>query len=185
MNEIFLCYQCRECASGCPVAYWFDVSPPRLLQLLQVGETEKVLKSRTPWLCASCETCATECPHRLDLGRVMSDLTTAARDCGINSPVSSVSKVFLPNVNIRQRATELGLIPPASQPLRRFAFELRWLWHQLAKDVQALLERRVPVFRTRAPKLAELLLLAAVTVFTPPIALGFAGALMLHRFHEA
>ncbi|MDE3092006.1 MAG: 4Fe-4S dicluster domain-containing protein, partial [Chloroflexota bacterium] len=74
-KNVFVCYQCRECESLCPLAFWFDVPPPRLLQDLQRGETDRVLKSRTPWLCASCKTCATQCPHRLDLARLMSALT--------------------------------------------------------------------------------------------------------------
>ncbi len=186
MNNIFLCYQCRECASECPVAYWFDVSPPRLLQLLQVGETEKVLKSRTPWLCASCETCAIQCPHRLDLARVMADLTTAARDRGFSQRVANVPRVFLPGVDIRRRATELGLMPAKYKGLDRIRFEAHWSWYQLRTRTRELLQRRIrlAVAPRHAPTLGELLSAIVFIVLAPAMAAGLAVGLVIYRFHE-
>lgn len=189
MNTITLCYQCRECASGCPLAFWFDVPPPRLLQYLQVGEIDKALKSRTPWLCASCETCATQCPHRLDLVQVMAGLTDAARDHGYSPRVTSVSRVNLRDVDIRRRATELGLMLPSNQTLKRFAFELGWLAHRFGKGTRGVLRThiRLPSVTREHPSisLAELLAAIACVVLALPMALGFGAGLVLHRVSKS
>jgi hypothetical protein len=187
MNDILSCYQCRECASGCPLAFWFDVPPPRLLQYLQVGETDKVLKSRTPWLCATCETCATQCPHRVDLVRVMAGITNAARDHGFSQRVANVPRTVLPGVDIRRRATELGLMPEQDKILDRSLFELRWSWYQVRTRTRVLLQRRIRLAAAprHGPTLGELLSAIVFVVLAPPLALGLAAGLVMYRFHKA
>jgi heterodisulfide reductase subunit C len=186
MNSIFACYQCSECASECPLSYWFDVPPPRLLQYLQVGETEKAFKSRTPWLCASCETCATQCPHRIDLAQVMAGITDAARDRGFSPRVASVPRVYLPGADTHRRATELGLIPAQDKSLNSFLFEARWSWYQVRRRTRELLQRpiRLGAAPRHAPTLEELLSAIAFVVVAPPMALGLAAGLAMYRFHR-
>ena len=31
---VALCFQCQKCASGCPVAYAMDFTPPQLLRMI-------------------------------------------------------------------------------------------------------------------------------------------------------
>lgn len=164
MENIFVCYQCRECESQCPLAFWFDVPPPRVLQHLQRGEIDVALKSRTPWLCASCETCATQCPHRLDLAKVLTNLTTAARADGVRPRVSDAPPVSPLGVDVRQRATVLRLIPSRDKRAARVLFEARWVWFRLRKGTRAL---------------RELLKLAAFVVLAPPMALGLVAGVLL------
>ena len=47
------CYQCSMCSDGCPVAYAMDYYPNQIIHLVRMGMREKVLKSKTIWLCAS------------------------------------------------------------------------------------------------------------------------------------
>ena len=68
------CYQCQACSSGCPVAYVFDYAPHQLLRMVQLGLKDRVLNSKTYWLCASCETCATRCPNDIEIVQVMDRL---------------------------------------------------------------------------------------------------------------
>ena len=68
------CYQCQACSSGCPVAYAFDYAPHQLLRMVQLGLKDRVLESKTYWLCASCETCATRCPNDIEIVQVMDTL---------------------------------------------------------------------------------------------------------------
>jgi heterodisulfide reductase subunit C len=53
-----------------------DLMPNQILRLLQLGEHEQALKSRTIWQCASCLTCAARCPKEVDPARVMDALRT-------------------------------------------------------------------------------------------------------------
>jgi heterodisulfide reductase subunit C len=74
--DVRACYQCGKCTAGCPMASTMDLMPNQILRLLQLGEHEAVLKSRTIWQCASCLTCAARCPKEVDPARVMDALRT-------------------------------------------------------------------------------------------------------------
>src|SRR4030042_691061 len=89
-ENAFLCYQCQKCSSGCPVAEHFDLAPNQLMRAIQFGQKEIVLHSTTIWLCAMCETCATRCPHDINITKIMDALKIMAQREGIESKVPSV-----------------------------------------------------------------------------------------------
>jgi heterodisulfide reductase subunit B len=112
-ENAYLCYQCIKCSAGCPLAEYFDLTPNQVMRAVQLGREERVLNSKTIWLCASCQTCTTRCPQGIDLARIMDALKSIAQEKGIKPKVPEVAtfhKVFLRNVNILGRAYELGLI---------------------------------------------------------------------------
>jgi heterodisulfide reductase subunit C len=74
-QNVYLCYQCIKCSSGCPMAEFFDWQPNQIMRALQLGQEDIALKSQTPWLCASCQTCTTRCPQGLDINGIMDFLT--------------------------------------------------------------------------------------------------------------
>ncbi len=112
-ENVFLCYQCVKCTSGCPLAEYFDLAPNQVLRAAQLGMDEAALNAKTPWLCAGCQTCTTRCPNGIDVARVMDFMAAEAHQRGLPAKVPEVAlfnKVFLRNVNILGRAYELGLI---------------------------------------------------------------------------
>jgi heterodisulfide reductase subunit C len=68
LNE---CYQCGTCTAGCPFAEEMDILPERIIRLTILGEKERVLSAKTPWICAACFTCAVRCPRGLDIAKIM------------------------------------------------------------------------------------------------------------------
>jgi heterodisulfide reductase subunit B2 len=60
------------------------------MRAIQLGQKEMVLHSRTIWLCAMCETCATRCPHDINITGIMDVLKIMARQEGIKTEVPSV-----------------------------------------------------------------------------------------------
>jgi len=68
------CYQCGKCSAGCPSAFVMDMLPHRIIRDLQLGVTQAVLSSSTPWVCASCEACSVRCPRGIEVARVMEAL---------------------------------------------------------------------------------------------------------------
>jgi len=53
-QNIYACYQCGKCSAGCPSISEMDISPSEIIRLVQLGEEEEVLNSKTIWVCASC-----------------------------------------------------------------------------------------------------------------------------------
>ena len=70
-QDFYNCIQCGKCTAGCPVVSAMDLLPREILLYLQMGEEEKLLDSKTPWICASCFTCGARCIKDLDLSRIM------------------------------------------------------------------------------------------------------------------
>jgi heterodisulfide reductase subunit B len=112
-QNVFLCYQCVKCGSGCPLAEFFDWQPNQIMRAVQLGQEDIALESQTPWLCASCHTCSTRCPQGLDITAIMEFLTREAGVRGIKPAVPQVddfNRAFLREVRLWGRAYEPGLV---------------------------------------------------------------------------
>jgi len=112
-NNIYLCYQCKKCTSGCPLSEHFDLEPHRIMRALQLGREELALSSTTIWLCACCQTCTTRCPEGLDVARIMDQLKMAALEREIPPQVPEVAlfhRAFLRGVKFLGRSYELSLV---------------------------------------------------------------------------
>lgn len=77
--NVYACYQCTKCSTGCPVATFADVHPAQMIRAVQLGDEEMSLDSRLIWLCTGCETCTTRCPVGVDVASVVEELRILAR----------------------------------------------------------------------------------------------------------
>ncbi len=93
-QNVSLCYQCRKCAAGCPVSYAMDHTPAQLIHDMRFGTDDLVPNSKTMWLCASCETCTTRCPH-VDVAKVMDAVKITALHQGIKPAVQRSFRLCL------------------------------------------------------------------------------------------
>lgn len=112
-QNVYLCYQCVKCTSGCPVGQFFDWQPNQIMRAIQLGQEDIALESETPWLCASCQTCTTRCPQNLDITTIMEFLTREAVEQGIKPPVTEVkhfNDAFMREVRLWKRSYEPGLM---------------------------------------------------------------------------
>ncbi len=73
-QNIFACYQCGKCSAGCPLTESMDHLPNQIMKLLQMGDEEPLIKSNTPWVCASCFTCSSRCPRGVRITEIMEAL---------------------------------------------------------------------------------------------------------------
>ena len=85
-QNVYLCYQCVKCTSGCPVGKYFDWQPNQIMRAVQLGQEDIALEAQTPWLCASCQACTTRCPQDLDIAGIMDFRTREALDRGVDPP---------------------------------------------------------------------------------------------------
>jgi heterodisulfide reductase subunit C2 len=111
--EVQACYQCGRCSAGCPVGDFFDLSVMAVVRLAAYGAEERLLHSRTIWLCAACETCATRCPNDIAIAELMDVLRELARRKGVapaEPRVAAFHQAFLASVRHWGRAYEIGMI---------------------------------------------------------------------------
>ncbi len=95
------CYQCKKCSAGCPLTFAMDLLPDQVIRYALLGQEEKLLGSRTIWVCSSCETCTTRCPNGIDIAGVMDWLKEEALKQGKSVPqpeVAAFHRFFLENV---------------------------------------------------------------------------------------
>ena len=70
-ENVFLCYQCRKCASGCPNRELMESTPTELMKYVQLGMVDEAMKGNTIWYCLSCQTCSARCPQDIDIAHVV------------------------------------------------------------------------------------------------------------------
>jgi heterodisulfide reductase subunit B2 len=112
-QNVYLCYQCVKCTSGCPVSDYFDWQPNQIMRALQLGQDDIALKAETPWLCACCQTCSTRCPQGLDVAGIMEFLAREATERGLKPALPALNvfnQAFMRQVRLWGRAYEVGLI---------------------------------------------------------------------------
>jgi heterodisulfide reductase subunit B len=148
-ENVFLCYQCTKCTSGCPLAQHFDLAPNQVMRATQLGIEELIYESKSPWLCASCQTCTTRCPQGIDIARVMDFIISEALEKGVKPMVPEValfSKVFLRDVDILGRSYELGLIAEMNlrtkQPFKDLDVGLEMIKHGKISFLPPLVRRK-------------------------------------------
>ena len=107
------CYQCSMCSNGCPVAADMDYYPNQIIRFVQMGLKDKVLSSRSIWLCTSCETCATRCPNEIEIVRLMDLLRHESRVEGITGSTANIIKfheAFVDQIRLNGRLNESSLM---------------------------------------------------------------------------
>lgn len=107
-----LCYQCKKCSAGCPVAFAMDLLPHEVMKMVQYGQDERLLKCSTIWLCASCETCSARCPNDIDIAGVMDGLRRMSLESGKASErdIPLFHRSFLNGIRLLGRTNESVLM---------------------------------------------------------------------------
>lgn len=112
-QKVVGCYQCGECTAGCPAAFAMDLTPNRVMRMVQLGCEKPVLKSSTIWLCAGCETCATRCPKGLSVAKTMDACREIAMKQGVKNRqhhIITFHQQFLAEVERHGRVHEMGML---------------------------------------------------------------------------
>ena len=112
-EKISACYQCQKCSAGCPVAYAMDILPNQVLRHIQYDHRDRVLSSKTIWICASCYACSVRCPNNIDIAKIMDTLRGIALRSEIKPGEKDIPlfhSVFLDTIKSKGRIHELSLI---------------------------------------------------------------------------
>jgi len=92
-ENVFLCYQCKKCAAGCPNRKFMDASPTELMRKVQLGMTDDAMKDNTIWYCLSCQTCTARCPQDIDIAHVVDTLRIIVQEKGVKADTKN-SRLF-------------------------------------------------------------------------------------------
>jgi heterodisulfide reductase subunit C len=82
------------------------------MRLLQTGQKETILNSRSIWLCATCEACTTRCPCEIDIAHIMDVLRIIARRENYVSEkdIKKFYDSFLASIKHHGRVFEMGVL---------------------------------------------------------------------------
>jgi len=103
------CIQCGTCSAGCPMSVYMDYTPRRIICLTRAGLEKDVLRSFTPWLCASCYECQVLCPKDIKITDVMYALKQEAMAQGVypkRFPIPVLAREFFRGVERTGRSSE-------------------------------------------------------------------------------
>jgi heterodisulfide reductase subunit C len=130
------CYQCQKCSAGCPVAFAMDYKPNQIMQMVSLGMKERVLSSKTIWVCASCYTCSTRCPNDIDIAGVMDWLRQSALRAGVapaEREVPLFHAAFLDSIRSHGRVHELGMMARYKMKTGKFFDDFKLGWKMFTK----------------------------------------------------
>ncbi len=140
------CFQCAKCSAGCPVVSFMDYKPHQVIQMVNLGMADRLLSSRTIWVCASCYTCSTRCPNDVDVAKVMDWLRqTAIREKAVPAEreVALFHEAFLGSIRAFGRVHELSLMARYKVAAKRYLDDMGLGWKMFAKGKLRLRPARV------------------------------------------
>ena len=60
------------------MTFAMDYPPSQIMRMVQLGQEDELLASKTIWVCLSCNTCSIRCPNDIDISAVMDALRQLA-----------------------------------------------------------------------------------------------------------
>jgi heterodisulfide reductase subunit C len=112
-ENVFKCYQCKRCTSGCPVAPYTEMHPATIMRAVQLGQADMIFDDKFLWLCTGCETCTTRCPQGIDVEAVIDELKIIGRREGripADAPFANVVRLNYDSIKRWGRLYEIELL---------------------------------------------------------------------------
>ena len=70
-ENVYLCYQCERCSSGCPTVPAMRYRPAQMMRLAQFGLEDRLAADASIWRCVGCDNCTEHCPQDLSARRLI------------------------------------------------------------------------------------------------------------------
>ena len=111
-ENVFLCYQCKKCASGCPSRMFMDSTPAELMRYVQLGMADEVMKKNSVWYCLTCHTCSARCPQNIDITNVIDTIRIIVQEKKIKAQTGTAPifyRIWMIMLRYTGRMYEVGL----------------------------------------------------------------------------
>lgn len=133
---IHQCYQCGKCSAGCPVASEMDLLPHQMVRLAVLGDVERIVASRSIWICLTCHTCGARCPNGIDVPALLDPIRHQVVKGNIPTrepQVPEFHKAFLKTIRMFGRVHELSLIGMYKMKTKTFFADMKLGWEMFRK----------------------------------------------------
>lgn len=95
------CMKCGKCSATCPSYDEMEYHPHEFVAMVEAGEIEKLLQSKSIYHCLSCMACVERCPRGVEPGRLIEAIrlvATRKKDGNFLTPeeVSAIADADLP-----------------------------------------------------------------------------------------
>lgn len=133
---IHQCYQCGKCSAGCPVASEMDLLPHQMVRLAVLGDVERIVSSRSIWICLTCHTCGARCPNGIDVPGLLDPIRHQVVRNNIDTRESQVPefhRAFLKTIRMFGRVHELSLIGMYKMKTKTFFDDMKLGWEMFRK----------------------------------------------------
>jgi len=140
-QNILLCYQCQKCTATCPVSNYMDIKPDVVVRMAINGNIDKLMKSKTIWLCTGCETCGSRCPNLISVGKINEYLRQLVYENNIEpavKPALDIHKAFLNSIK------RFGIVHEASM-LAEFKIRTKDFFSDLSLGIKMFLKGKIPL----------------------------------------
>ena len=145
-SVIHQCYQCGKCSAGCPVAPEMDLLPHQLVRLAVLGNMDRIVKSKSIWLCLTCHTCGARCPNGIDVPALLDPVRhQVLREniaTGGDSEVPAFHTLFLKTIKTFGRVHELFLIGMYKMKTKSYFSDMELGWKMFRKGRIHLMPHR-------------------------------------------
>ena len=71
------CMKCGKCSGACPAFDAMDIHPHRFVALVDKGDIESLMASKSIWNCLSCFACVERCPRSVEPANLIEAVRTA------------------------------------------------------------------------------------------------------------
>ncbi len=142
--DFYRCYQCEMCSNGCNLLGLMDVFPHQIVRLLQWGQTERALETKTIWLCVGCYRCASTCPMGVDIPALMDELRHKALAKGKVSlpPVATFHQAVVSSIYRYGRTHKLEI-------MLRYNLRQRTILRDWALGLRMLLKEKIELLPSK------------------------------------
>lgn len=79
------CMKCGKCSATCPAFHEMDFHPHQFVAMVEKGDIEPLMKSKSIWNCLTCFACVQRCPRDVEPAKLVEAIRqTVIRQSGEN-----------------------------------------------------------------------------------------------------
>ncbi len=111
-----VCLTCGSCSSACPISGVDGLDPRKIIRLVTLGMTDRVIESDWPWKCTLCGKCEEACPMNVEIVELMlkiralreRDRVPGALHRGVLMALRRGNNLGIPREDFVELLTQLG-----------------------------------------------------------------------------